>query len=125
MTENHKEIPVLSFADKQSFRNWLKNNFTKPGAYWLKFAKKLSKETTISYEEAREVAISFGWIDGLRNRLDEDYYLIRFTHRRSKSIWSKINVSIADELIADNRMHPEGVKEVEAAKKDGRCDKAY
>lgn len=125
MTKQHKDIVVLTFSDKISFQKWLQLNYADTKAYWLKFAKKASKKSTLSYEDAREIAISFGWIDGLRNRLDNDYYLIKFTHRRYKSIWSKINVGIAEMLTASDKMQPEGAKEVEAAKEDGRWDKAY
>lgn len=121
----HKDIPILVFNNQDEFINWLKENYTDKNAYWLAFAKKASDKTSISYVEAREAALMYGWIDGLINKYDEDYYLIKFTHRRPKSIWSKINVGIAEGLIATGEMHQEGLNEVELAKADGRWDKAY
>ena len=79
----------------------------------------------INYVEAREIALMYGWVDSLPNKLDDDFYLLKFTHRRPKSIWSKINVAIVEDLIKTNRIHPEGLKEANEAKQDGRWDAAY
>lgn len=121
----HKDIPVLFLNNQNEFISWLNTNYKDSNAYWLAFAKKASAKTSISYAEAREAALMYGWVDGLINKYDHDYYLIKFTHRRPKSTWSKINVGIVERLITKGKMHPEGLKEVELAKADGRWDKAY
>jgi uncharacterized protein YdeI (YjbR/CyaY-like superfamily) len=92
---------------------------------WLKFAKKGSGIETVTYDQAVEVALCYGWIDGQVRKLDEDYYLQRFTPRRARSKWSKINRQKATELIERGEMRPAGLQEVERAKADGRWDAAY
>jgi len=92
---------------------------------WLKFAKKGSGIETVTYDQAVEVALCYGWIDGQVRKLDEDYYLQRFTPRRARSKWSKINRQKATELIERGEMRPAGLREVERAKADGRWDAAY
>ncbi len=100
-------------------------NHAKVDAAWIKFAKKASKKKSVSYVEAREIAIRWGWIDGLKNRFDDDYYVLRFTPRRKRSRWSQINREIAETLIAEGRMEGPGMEQVEAARADGRWEKAY
>jgi uncharacterized protein YdeI (YjbR/CyaY-like superfamily) len=92
---------------------------------WLKLAKKDAPEPTISYAEALDIALCFGWIDAQKRGLDGEYWLQRFTPRRQRSKWSKINTDKAEALIAAGRMRPGGLREVEAAKADGRWDDAY
>jgi uncharacterized protein YdeI (YjbR/CyaY-like superfamily) len=92
---------------------------------WLKLAKKGSGIPSVTLAEALEVCLCFGWIDGLRKALDDDYYLQRYTPRRPRSKWSKINVEKVEELTAAGRMRPAGLAEVERAKADGRWDAAY
>lgn len=121
----HKDLEVWQFREPQDFHGWLAENFGQSESVWLRLAKKNSNEQTLSYEEARERAIIWGWIDGLVNRWDEDFYLIKFTPRRSRSKWSKINRGIAEQLIADGEMKPSGLAQVEAAKADGRWEAAY
>jgi uncharacterized protein YdeI (YjbR/CyaY-like superfamily) len=94
-------------------------------AVWIKLAKKDSGATSLSYEEARDIAIAFGWIDGLINRYDHHFYLTRFTPRKTKSLWSKTNCLVAEELISSGAMHPSGLAHVISAKRDGRWDRAY
>ena len=122
---NHKGLAVHWFRTQVAFLNWLDKSHEQTESVWLKFAKKASQETSLSYEEAREAAIIYGWIDGLINGLDEDFYLIKFSLRRPKSLWSKINRGIAQELIKADRMKPSGMAQVNAAKKDGRWKNAY
>lgn len=117
-------LPVLSFAAKQSFAAWLEQHIADAGL-WLKIAKKGSGAVTISYAEGLEVALCYGWIDGQKQAYDGQYFLQRFTPRRAKSVWSKINVDKVGELIKSGRMRPEGLAAVEAAKADGRWDAAY
>lgn len=121
----HKGLPILSFESQDEFIDWLNGNYEEKSPYWVRLIKKSSLKKGISYVEAREAAIMFGWIDGLANRLDEDYYLVRFTHRRQKSVWSKINVAIVQDLNDRGVMRAEGLKEVANAKLDGRWEKAY
>lgn len=91
----------------------------------MKFAKKASSHTSISYEEAREGALRFGWIDGLINSYGDDFCVRKFTQRRPRSRWSKINRGLAEEMIANGLMEPPGLREVEAARADGRWEQAY
>jgi uncharacterized protein YdeI (YjbR/CyaY-like superfamily) len=121
----HKGLALLSFANKALFESWLSDNHARDDGIWLKFAKKGTGIPCITYEEAREVAIRYGWIDGLKNALDERYYTLRFTKRRARSKWSKINRAIAESLIAAKNMHAAGQVEVDSAKADGRWEKAY
>ena len=121
----HKGIEVLEFTSQQEFIDWLSDNYVTETPYWVKLVKKSSKKPGIGYVDAREAALMHGWVDGQANKLDDDFWLVRFTHRRPKSIWSKINVAIVEELIATDRIHPEGLKEAKKAQSDGRWDKAY
>ena len=123
--EMHKDLPVYFFKDQILWLDWLTSNYQQTEAIWIKFGKKNSGIQSITYEEAREGAIIYGWIDGLKNGYDEQFYLIRFTARRPKSKWSKINREIAEDLIQQGRMMPSGQKEVDTAKADGRWDAAY
>lgn len=123
--EDHEGTEVHEFKTAKSFESWLKKNLSRTEAIWIRFAKKSSKKKSPTYEEAREVAIRYGWIDGLKNAFDEDWYLLRFSPRRRRSKWSQINRDIAEKLIADGLMEPSGMKQVEAAKADGRWAAAY
>ena len=115
----------MAFLSQTKFRAWLDKNYAKAPEMWLKFAKKDSGIKTVSYQEAVEVALCYGWIDGLVRRLDDDYYIQRFTPRRPKSKWSKINRDKVEELIKAGKMTPAGLAEIERAKADGRWDAAY
>jgi uncharacterized protein YdeI (YjbR/CyaY-like superfamily) len=118
-------METLPFPDKRAFEDWLDaNHATAPGV-WLQFAKKGSGVPTITYAEAVEVALCYGWIDGQAKSVDESFYLQRFTPRRARSRWSQINVEKAKALIERGAMRPAGLAEVERAKADGRWDAAY
>lgn len=123
--DQHKGLPVLPFASKAAWGRWLRSNHAKSEGLWIALAKKGAGVATVSYEEARDVALAWGWIDGLVNARDERWYLLRFTPRRARSKWSKINREIAEQLIAAGEMKPPGLAQVEAAKADGRWDAAY
>lgn len=123
--ETHKELSVFSFRNMKAWMTWLKKNHTQSESIWIKLAKKGSGLKSISYEEGREAAIIYGWIDGLINGFDESWYLIKFSPRRPKSNWSKINREIAKELIDSGRMMPAGLAQVESAQSDGRWERAY
>jgi uncharacterized protein YdeI (YjbR/CyaY-like superfamily) len=123
--ESHKSLPVHAFRDFGELLQWMETNHAASDGIWIKFARKDSGEASITYEEAREAAIIYGWIDGQKDRYAEPYYLTRFTPRRAKSAWSKINREIAEALIQSGRMHPAGLAQVEAARQDGRWEAAY
>jgi len=115
----------LSFSTPQKWCAWLaKNHATSDGTRVFIF-KKISKQRSISYDEALDEALCFGWIDGQKQAHDKESWIQKFTPRRSKSIWSKRNKEHIARLIKENRMKAAGLKEVEAAKKDGRWDSAY
>ena len=113
------------FPDMKSWLAWLNKNHAQEEGVWIKFAKKNSGVKSITYEEGREGAIMYGWIDGLINSYDEQHYLTKFTMRRRRSKWSKINRDIAQDLITRRKIKPPGLAQIEAAKKDGRWEAAY
>ena len=120
------DLPIIAFVSSDAWEAWLdQHHATSSGGLWLKIAKKGSGIETVSYPEALEVALCYGWIDGQKASLDEDYWLQRFTPRRPRSKWSKVNRQKATELIEKGEMKPAGLREVERAKADGRCDAAY
>jgi uncharacterized protein YdeI (YjbR/CyaY-like superfamily) len=118
------DLPVLPFADAAAWDIWLIANAAAKGL-WLKIAKKESGIATVTYDQALDVALCHGWIDGQKRGFDGDYFLQRFTPRRPKGLWSKINIGKVERLIADGRMRTGGAREVDAAKADGRWDAAY
>jgi uncharacterized protein YdeI (YjbR/CyaY-like superfamily) len=120
-----KELPIVSFADARTWANWLASHHASSRGIWLKIAKKGSKASSVSYADALEAAIAWGWIDGQKGKLDESWWLQRFTRRGPKSIWSKVNREKALALIAAGEMRPPGLAEVERAKRDGRWEAAY
>lgn len=116
-------LPIHFFEEAAAFDAFLASS---PGdGLWVKFAKKGSGVTSMTYPEAVDVALCHGWIDGQARSLDDTYYLQRFTPRRKKSIWSRINVDKVSRLTAEGRMRPAGLLEVERARADGRWDQAY
>jgi uncharacterized protein YdeI (YjbR/CyaY-like superfamily) len=120
------ESPIKSFAFSTQWKEWLAMNYAiSNNGIWLRIFKKDSGEATITYDEALDEALCFGWIDGQKKAYDEKSWLQKFTPRRSKSIWSKRNKTRVAQLIEEKRMQPSGFKEIETAKKDGRWDKAY
>ena len=119
------EQPVLEFKDRAAFERWLAKEHGRSDGVWLKIAKKASDIQTVDYPQAVEVALCYGWIDGQMKRLDDDYYVQRFTPRRSRSKWSKINVVKAEALIEAGKMKPSGLAEIERARADGRWAAAY
>jgi uncharacterized protein YdeI (YjbR/CyaY-like superfamily) len=119
-----KEHPTRTFASAAAWDAWLSKHHATNGV-WIKMAKKASGIPSVDWDEAVDVALCHGWIDGQRNSLDEKYFLQKYTPRRSRSIWSKRNIEKVKRLAAEGRMRPAGMAEVEKAKKDGRWDAAY
>jgi uncharacterized protein YdeI (YjbR/CyaY-like superfamily) len=120
------EPAVVSFANQADWRAWLAaHHDAGPEGVWLKIAKKGSGVASVDYPQALEVALCYGWIDGQKKGLDETHWLQRFTPRRSRSIWSKVNRAKAEALVEAGEMQPAGLAEMERAKADGRWDAAY
>ena len=120
-----RDLPTLPFATPRAFADWLAGNHTTSRGLWIKFAKAASGIASIAYAEALEAALRWGWIDGQSRRIDDTWYLQKFTPRGARSIWSKINCGKATALIAAGKMKPAGLAEVERAKRDGRWARAY
>ena len=120
------EVPTLIVVDVAAFRSWLGAHHSTSDGVWLVLAKKGATEpTSLSYAQALEEALCHGWIDGQKRSRDATTFTQRFTPRRRASPWSKRNVGIAEELIADGRMQPAGLAEIDRAKADGRWTAAY
>ena len=115
----------LFFASPAEWEHWLEDNHSVCEGVWLKIAKKDPAIDSVRYPEVLESALCFGWIDGRREALDERYFLQRFTPRRQRSRWSRINRATAERLIADGRMRSAGFAEVQRARVDGRWEAAY
>ena len=118
-------IPIVEFKTAETFETWLIKNHDNSKGLWIKIFKKNSGKATISYAEALDVALCYGWIDGQKQAYDEQAWLQKFCPRRAKSIWSKINIGHIERLINEGKMRPAGLKAVENAKADGRWEKAY
>lgn len=119
------DLPIVQFASRGAWEAWLDKHHTTSGGLWLKIAKKGAGAETVSYTEALEVALCYGWIDGQKASFDDRYWLQRFTPRRARSKWSKVNRQKATELIERGAMKSAGKREVEQAKADGRWEAAY
>lgn len=120
-----QDLPIISFTSPAAWAAWLADQHTTASGVWLKIAKKAAGIASISYAEALDVGLCYGWIDGQKATFDDDYWLQRFTPRTPRSKWSKINCHRAMELIELGAMKPAGLREVERAKADGRWDAAY
>lgn len=123
--ETFLTIPIMQFATSESWELWLKNNYTQQSGIWLKIARKNSGIASVSLFDALDVCLCYGWIDGQRRSYDDKYFLQKYTPRRKKSLWSKVNIGKVEALIAAGRMQEPGFKEIEDAKADGRWDVAY
>ena len=119
------ELPVHLFAGPEELEEWLDASHDSSQGVWLKIAKKGAAEPSVTYDEAVELALCFGWIDSQVRRFDDQHYIQRFTPRRPRGRWSKINREKAETLIAAGKLRPAGLAEVEAAKADGRWEAAY
>lgn len=118
-------LPVKRFADDRAFEAWLVGHHDRSNGLWLKLAKKAGGQRSVTYAEALDVALCYGWIDGRKQALDERYWLQKFTPRGPRSRWSQINCGKAQSLIDSGRMQPAGMVQVERARADGRWENAY
>ena len=123
--EIHKGLPVLSFPTARTWEEWLAKHHGDSRGLWLKIAKKGAEAATVTYAEALDAALCFGWIDGQKGALDETHWLQKFTPRGPRSPWSKVNREKAQALIESGRMKPAGLAEIEKAKASGRWEAAY
>jgi uncharacterized protein YdeI (YjbR/CyaY-like superfamily) len=119
------EFSTISFQSQKKWRNWLSKNYSIADGIWLRLYKKDSGIKSINHDEALDEALCYGWIDGQAKSYDEESYLQKFTPRRKRSLWSKRNREKVERLIKDGKMHSSGLKEIDAAKADGRWEKAY
>ena len=119
------ELPLVPFASPAAFATWLRQHHADSPGIWMKLAKAGSGTPSITYAEAVEVALAWGWIDGQKGAIDARWWKQKFTRRGARSIWSKINCGKAEALIAAGQMHPPGLAEVERARADGRWAQAY
>lgn len=120
-----KDLPVLSFATARAWAEWLATHHASSRGLWLKIAKKGAGSASLTYSEALDAALAWGWIDGQKRQFNDVWWLQRFTPRTAKSAWSKINRAKAETLIAAGTMAAPGLAEVERAKRDGRWERAY
>src|SRR5580692_8813961 len=118
-------LPILTFADARAFEAWLEAQGPIAPGLWLRLAKKGAPAQTLSKLEAIDLALCHGWIDGQLDKYDDHHWLIRFTPRKPRSRWSQLNRTRATGLLAEGRMRPAGVAQIEMAKSDGRWDLAY
>jgi uncharacterized protein YdeI (YjbR/CyaY-like superfamily) len=120
-----RELPVKRFRSQEAWHKWLKGNHERSQGVWIEFAKKASGQVSVNYKQALEVALCYGWIDGQTAAVDEIWYRQRFTPRRPRSRWSQINRGAVERLHAEGRLAPAGIREMEAAQRDGRWEAAY
>lgn len=119
------DYPVLAFKTQKEFSTWLETNHDKSDGIWIQLFKKNSGVESVTYAEAVEEALCYGWIDSLVHKHNEESYIQKFTPRRAKSMWSKTNIGHIERLTEERRMKESGLKEVERAKADGRWQQAY
>src|SRR5579871_6372960 len=123
--ESFRDIPILLFESQQHWHEWLDKNYAQKQGIWIKIAKKNSGVRSITYMEALDDALCYGWIDGQLQRYDDNYYLQKFTPRRLRSIWSKANVAKVKALTKNGKMQPAGLAAIELAKQNGEYERAY
>jgi uncharacterized protein YdeI (YjbR/CyaY-like superfamily) len=119
------ELPIIPFASPKLWREWLEEHHDSSPGLWLKLAKKDTGIASVTYPEALDEALCYGWIDGQKRSFDESHWLQKFTPRRPKSLWSKVNCGKVEKLIEEGRMRPAGLREVERARADGRWEASY
>jgi uncharacterized protein YdeI (YjbR/CyaY-like superfamily) len=125
MNNSKKEYSTIFFSSAHEWRSWLEQNHDQIDGVWIKMYKKDADISSPTRSELLDEALCFGWIDGQAKSIDDKAYLQKYTPRRKKSLWSKINIGHIERLTKAGKMHPSGLKEVETAKNDGRWDAAY
>ena len=125
MKQQAAELPIIFFESQSAFEGWLNTNATTAPGVWLQLAKKNSGIASISYDEAVESALCYGWIDSQGKSFDDKTWIQKYTPRGKKSIWSKVNKEKAEVLLTNGRMTPAGLQAIELAKQNGNWDKAY
>ena len=119
------DYPIVLFADRTAFRKWLRAHHASQPGLWLRIAKAAAPLQSVTYSEALDLALCFGWIDGQKKSYDAESFLQKFTPRQKRSPWSKRNRERVERLTAEGEMHSAGLAAVKAAKADGRWDRAY
>ncbi len=119
------DLPVLDFPDQAALEAWLETEGASAPGVYVKLAKKGAGVPSVTYAELVESCLCYGWIDGRSNRLDDRFYLQRITPRRARSVWSQKNVDAVEALTLAGRMRPSGLAAVDAARADGRWERAY
>jgi uncharacterized protein YdeI (YjbR/CyaY-like superfamily) len=125
VTEQRGGLSVLAFRNGEAFEQWLGQQPADAAGVWLKLAKKAAAARGLTKAEAIDAALCHGWIDGQLDKYDDSHWLVRFTPRKGRSKWSQVNTKRATELLAEGRMRPSGLAQIEAAKADGRWAAAY
>ena len=121
----HPQNPTLTCASQDEWEAWLQTHCASSSGIWLRLAKKSAGQVTLTYAQAVDSALCFGWIDGQKKAESDEFWLQRFTPRTAKSIWSKINTEKAQALMQAGRMRPSGLREIVLAQHDGRWERAY
>jgi uncharacterized protein YdeI (YjbR/CyaY-like superfamily) len=123
--DERQGLPVIAFDSPSEWEAWLEGNHATSKGLWLKIAKKGAGVETVTYDQALDVALCYGWIDGQKGAFDDRFWVQRFTPRGPRSKWSRINRDRASELLRRGKLKPAGVAEVERAQRDGRWEAAY
>lgn len=123
--DTFKDQPVLAFASQQEFRDWLDRHHSDAPAFWLRIYKKGSGKPTVTYAEALDEALCYGWIDSTKQACDAESFLQRFSPRKPRSVWSQVNQDHVARLIDAGRMQPAGQRMIDEAKRNGQWEKAY
>jgi len=118
-------LPIIAFESSEAWETWLAENHTQPTGIWMRISKKGTNVPSVTYAEALDVALCYGWIDGQKKIFDDQSWLQKFTPRRARSGWSKVNTQHVDRLTREGRMKPAGLVQMESAKRDGRWENAY
>jgi uncharacterized protein YdeI (YjbR/CyaY-like superfamily) len=122
---NAPDLPMIPLQSTEEWEEWLADNHATSNGVWLQFFKKASGKKTITHAEALDEALCYGWIDGQSKAYDDESWLQKFTPRRARSVWSKVNIQNVERLIQAGKMKPAGLQQIEAAKLDGRWERAY
>lgn len=123
--ETLADLPLLLFQSVREWEDWLDAHHAQPQGVWLKITKKGAPVSSVSYADALDSALCYGWIDAQKKSYDSTFWLQKFTPRRPKSVWSKVNTDKVMRLIESGKMTSAGLREVDAARRDGRWDAAY